>query len=57
MSTTDVASFAPGEDGPHTLSLLTPLLRSNGGRWQLTDTGNGLERNFRFKTFKKTWVG
>lgn len=29
---------------------------SSGGRWRLTESGKGIERNFRFKGFKKTWV-
>lgn len=28
----------------------------DNGRWQLCDHGRGLERQFRFKTFKATWV-
>jgi len=32
-----------------------PLLRSSGGKWRLIDSGKGLERSFKFKTFKKTW--
>jgi 4a-hydroxytetrahydrobiopterin dehydratase len=35
---------------------LATLLRSGGGRWSLTPTGNGLQRTFKFKSFKKTWV-
>lgn len=27
------------------------------GRWKLWNEGKGLERQFRFKTFKSTWVG
>lgn len=34
---------------------IQPLLRSNGGKWTLIESGKGLERNFKFKTFKKTW--
>ncbi|KAH7317627.1 transcriptional coactivator/pterin dehydratase [Rhexocercosporidium sp. MPI-PUGE-AT-0058] len=34
---------------------LSPLLKSNGGRWTLIQSGKGVERGFRFKTFKKTW--
>ena len=33
-----------------------PLLRSNGGKWRLVESGKGVERSFKFKTFKKTWV-
>lgn len=28
----------------------------DNGRWQLWNQGRGLERQFRFKTFKATWV-
>lgn len=35
---------------------LAPLLKENGGKWELIETGKGLERGFKFKTFKKTWV-
>jgi hypothetical protein len=35
---------------------LTPLLKSNGGKWALTESRKGVERTFKFKTFKKTWV-
>ncbi len=35
---------------------LSPLLRTNGGKWDLIASGEGVERSFRFKTFKKTWV-
>ncbi|KIN07752.1 hypothetical protein OIDMADRAFT_108671 [Oidiodendron maius Zn] len=34
---------------------LAPLLKENGGKWELIETGKGLERGFKFKTFKKTW--
>jgi hypothetical protein len=35
---------------------LAPLLKSNGGKWTLIESGKGVERTFKFKTFKKTWV-
>jgi hypothetical protein len=35
---------------------LSPLLKANGGKWVLTESGKGVERSFKFKTFKKTWV-
>lgn len=41
---------------------LTPLLQSptsnskESGKWALTPNGKGIERSFKFKTFKKTWV-
>ncbi|KAG4431920.1 hypothetical protein IFR05_012590 [Cadophora sp. M221] len=34
---------------------LTPLLKGNGGKWTLIESGKGVERGFRFKGFKKTW--
>ena len=39
---------------------LEPLLKldegGNDGKWTLIASGKGLERSFKFKTFKKTWV-
>ncbi len=35
---------------------LEPLLKDGGGRWTLLSSGMGIERSFRFKGFKKTWV-
>lgn len=35
---------------------LEPLLRAQGGKWSLIESGKGVERSFKFKTFKKTWV-
>jgi pterin-4a-carbinolamine dehydratase len=35
---------------------LEPLLKTNGGKWTLIESGKGVERTFKFKTFKKTWV-
>ncbi|KAH6631755.1 pterin 4 alpha carbinolamine dehydratase-domain-containing protein [Chaetomium tenue] len=34
---------------------LSPLLVTNGGRWSLAMEGQALEREFKFKTFAKTW--
>ncbi|CZT04696.1 related to pterin-4-alpha-carbinolamine dehydratase [Rhynchosporium graminicola] len=34
---------------------LSPLLKSSGGKWTLIESGKGVERGFKFKTFKKTW--
>jgi 4a-hydroxytetrahydrobiopterin dehydratase len=38
---------------------LEGILRDGGkgGRWTLVASGRGVERSFRFKGFKKTWVG
>lgn len=35
---------------------VSPLLAANGGRWTLAAEGEALEREFKFKTFAKTWV-
>ncbi|EAQ88126.1 hypothetical protein CHGG_04745 [Chaetomium globosum CBS 148.51] len=35
---------------------LSPLLVTNGGRWSLSVEGQALEREFKFKTFAKTWL-
>jgi hypothetical protein len=35
---------------------IEPLLRASGGKWSLIESGKGVERSFKFKTFKKTWV-
>lgn len=37
-------------------TFLSPLLVTNGGRWTLAMEGQALEREFKFKTFAKTWV-
>ncbi|RMY77341.1 hypothetical protein D0862_13575 [Hortaea werneckii] len=34
----------------------TSQLVENGGRWRLCREGRGIERGFKFKTFKTTWV-
>ena len=35
---------------------LEPLLKASGGNWALNSSGQGVERSFKFKTFKKTWA-
>jgi 4a-hydroxytetrahydrobiopterin dehydratase len=56
MTTTTIQpAFSANADIPSLTASLSPLLRPNG-RWQLTPKGNGVERSFKFKTFKKTWV-
>ncbi|KAK4126246.1 transcriptional coactivator/pterin dehydratase [Parathielavia appendiculata] len=47
--------FSAGSDLAALESTLSPLLTSNGGRWNLTMDGEALEREFKFKTFAKTW--
>ncbi|KAI0396281.1 transcriptional coactivator/pterin dehydratase [Xylariaceae sp. FL0594] len=52
------AKFSAGADEPALRTALRGLLRSagKGGRWSLTNNGQGLERGFKFKNFAKTWV-
>ncbi|KAL2267584.1 hypothetical protein VTJ83DRAFT_4861 [Remersonia thermophila] len=47
--------FSPGSDPASIESTLAPLLTSHGGRWTLARDGEALEREFRFKTFARTW--
>ncbi|KAM7206873.1 Pterin 4 alpha carbinolamine dehydratase domain containing protein [Naviculisporaceae sp. PSN 640] len=50
------AKFSPGSEGPAMEATLSRLLAEGGsGRWSLTADGQGIERNFKFKTFTKTW--
>ncbi|KAK6580658.1 hypothetical protein PZA11_006894 [Diplocarpon coronariae] len=35
---------------------VAPLLQAHGGRWTLLASGKGVQRRFKFKTFKKTWL-
>jgi len=44
------------DDPAELRAALAPLLVENGGRWTLMANGEGLEREFRFKTFARTWV-
>ena len=50
--------FSSNTDQEQATEDLKSLLRSEGGvgRWNLIDSGKGVERSFKFKTFKKTWV-
>jgi len=48
-------ALAPGEDESRTLQSLLPLLNSGVQSWSLTGDGTGLEKTFRFKSFKATW--
>jgi hypothetical protein len=38
------------------LKEVNELLKDNRGKWDLIESGKGVERSFKFKTFKKTWV-
>lgn len=48
--------FAAGSDETVLAPKLLQLLASEGGRWNLISSGEGIERSFKFKTFAKTWV-
>jgi hypothetical protein len=49
-------NFSSNYDPEQAAQDLTPLLKGNGGKWELIGSGKGVERGFKFKTFKKTWV-
>jgi len=55
-STTPQPTFSSNYDPAQGNQDLAPLLKSNGGKWTLIESGKGVERGFKFKTFKKTWV-
>ena len=48
--------ISAGEDIKQLRRTVKPLLHSYGGRWSLTVDGKGLQRSFKFDTFKRTWV-
>ena len=56
MSTTNQPTFSSNYDPSIGIKDVQPLLRSHGGKWILIESGKGVERSFKFKTFKKTWV-
>jgi 4a-hydroxytetrahydrobiopterin dehydratase len=43
-----------GDDATTLATEATRLI--DHGRWRLCNDGKGVEREFRFKTFKATWV-
>ncbi|KAI8723670.1 4a-hydroxytetrahydrobiopterin dehydratase [Fusarium sp. LHS14.1] len=47
--------FSAGTDAASVTPALKALLTSGGGRWTLAKDGAALERQFKFKTFAKTW--
>jgi 4a-hydroxytetrahydrobiopterin dehydratase len=49
-------TFSSNYDPAKGIKDLEPLLKGNGGTWVLIESGKGVERSFKFKTFKKTWV-
>lgn len=50
-------SIAAGQNENEILKNLNPLLRDyGGGRWAIIPNGKGIHADFRFRTFKRTWV-
>ena len=47
-------SASKGEDSEALAKAATQLV--DNGRWRICNAGRGLERQFKFKTFKATWV-
>jgi hypothetical protein len=47
--------FSEGEDTGNLTKDFVALV--SGGRWTMTSDRKGIERDFKFKTFKTTWVG
>ncbi|KAL2200483.1 pterin 4 alpha carbinolamine dehydratase-domain-containing protein [Corynascus similis CBS 632.67] len=55
MSSSQLPRLTADSDPEALETFLSPLLVGNGGRWVLTMDGQALEREFKFKTFAKTW--
>lgn len=51
----DPPAFSAGSDTSQLTSILNTLL-SPTGRWSLSEGGRGVERGFKFKSFKAAWV-
>ncbi|KAI5257114.1 transcriptional coactivator/pterin dehydratase [Aureobasidium subglaciale] len=47
--------YSAGENEEQLGRDATALTTQGGGRWKVTSDSRGLERTFRFKTFKATW--
>jgi hypothetical protein len=56
MSSSQKPRFSADSDPDALETFQSPLLTANGGRWTLAKEGEALEREFKFKTFAKTWV-
>lgn len=54
MIQTSDLSISPGEDAATVTDQTTSLV--DDGKWHLCNAGKGVERTFKFKTFKTTWV-
>lgn len=48
--------FSEGEEVETLSEKVSSLLVIGGGRWTLSKDRKGIERDFQFSTFKKTWV-
>ncbi|CZR63903.1 related to pterin-4-alpha-carbinolamine dehydratase [Phialocephala subalpina] len=48
-------TFSSNYDPEQGAKDLAPLLKSNGGKWAVIESGKGIERGFKFKGFKKCW--
>ncbi|WPH02004.1 putative pterin 4 alpha carbinolamine dehydratase [Acrodontium crateriforme] len=53
MSSLKDLKISQGHDGQAVTEAATALVES--GKWQVCKQGKGLERTFKFKTFKATW--
>lgn len=47
--------FSAGSDASELTTMLDELVSPNG-QWTLSEGGRGVERHYKFKTFKATWV-
>ncbi|KAI9859700.1 MAG: hypothetical protein M1824_003672 [Vezdaea acicularis] len=47
--------FSEGEEVETLSEKVSSLLVIGGGRWTLSKDRKGIERDFQFSTFKKTW--
>ncbi len=56
MSTKTEPQFSSNYNPIQGHQALGTLLKDGGGRWTLLSNGMGIERSFKFKGFKKTWV-
>jgi hypothetical protein len=50
------AVYSEGEDIEHISKELARLIHRTERNWALSENGKGLERSFKFKSFKTTWV-
>ena len=53
MVDASAVSISQGEDQATVLAQASELV--DHGKWQICNGGKGLERGFKFKTFKTTW--